>query len=232
MMAMDLDALKRAAALKAVEFVRDGMVVGLGTGSTAKHMILALGEKVRAGMKLRCVPTSKETATLAREQGLTLIDADNAWVIDVAIDGADQVDPAFNLIKGGGGALLKEKIVAASAKQFIVLVDQTKRVPVLGGSFPLPIEVIPFGWGSTAREIEALTKSPVVLRERNGSPFHTEAGHVILDVHLARIDNPCELETALNLIPGVVETGLFVGRTDLLIVGTPNGVETYPATRA
>ena len=230
-MAMDLDELKRAAALKAVEYVRDGMVVGLGTGSTAKHMVMALGEKVRAGMKLRGVPTSKETATLAREQGITLIDADNAWVIDVAIDGADQVDPAFNLIKGGGGALLKEKIVAASTKQFIVLVDQTKRVSVLGGAFPLPIEVIPFGWGSTAREIEALTKSPVVLRERNGSPFHTEAGHVILDVHLARIDNPRELEIALNLIPGVVETGLFVGRTDLLIVGTANGVETYPATR-
>ncbi len=231
MMTTDLDTLKRAAALTAVEYVRDGMVVGLGTGSTAKHMIVALGEKVRAGMRLRGVPTSKETATLARQQGITLIDADHAWVIDVAIDGADQVDPSFNLIKGGGGALLKEKIVAASAKQLIILVDYTKRVPVLGGSFPLPIEVIPFGWGSTARQIEALTKSPVVLRERDGLPVNTEAGHVILDVHLPRIDNPRELEIALNQIPGVVETGLFVGRTDLLIVGTPNGVETYPATR-
>ena len=231
MMTTDLDTLKRAAALTAVEYVRDGMVVGLGTGSTAKHMIVALGEKVRAGMRLRGVPTSKETATLARQQGITLIDSDHAWVIDVAIDGADQVDPGFNLIKGGGGALLKEKIVAASAKQLIILVDYTKRVPVLGGSFPLPIEVIPFGWGSTARQIEALTKSPVVLRERDGLPVNTEAGHVILDVHLPRIDNPRELESALNLIPGVVETGLFVGRTDLLIVGTPNGVETYPATR-
>ena len=230
-MATDLDSLKRVAALTAVEYVRDGMVVGLGTGSTAKHMIVALGAKVRSGMRLRGVPTSQETALLAREQGITLINADPAWVIDVAIDGADQVDPGFNLIKGGGGALLKEKIVAASAKQFIVLVDQTKRVPVLGGSFPLPVEVIPFGWGSTARAIEALTKSPVVLRERNGAPFTTEAGHVILDVHLPRIDNPRALEIALNLIPGVVETGLFVGRTDLLIVGTANGVETYPATR-
>jgi ribose 5-phosphate isomerase A len=119
----DLDSLKKAAALKAVEFVRDGMVVGLGTGSTAKHMVIALGEKVRAGMTLRGVSTSKETAMLAMQQGITLIDADNAWVIDVAIDGADQVDPGFNLIKGGGGALLKEKIVAASSKQFIVLVD-------------------------------------------------------------------------------------------------------------
>jgi ribose 5-phosphate isomerase A len=227
----DLDSLKKAAALKAVEFVRDGMIVGLGTGSTAKHMVVALGEKIRSGMRLRGVPTSRETAVLAQQQGIALVDADNAWVIDVAIDGADQVDPAFNLIKGGGGALLKEKIVAASAKQFIVVVDHTKRVSVLGGSFPLPIEVIPFGWGSTAREIEALTQSRVVLRERNGVPFTTEAGNMIVDVHLARIDQPRNLEIALNQIPGIVETGLFVGRTDLLIVGTANGIELYPATR-
>lgn len=227
MSAQDLDSLKKAAALKAVEFVRDGMVVGLGTGSTAKHMIVALGERVRAGMQLRAVPTSQETAVLAKQSGIMLIEADDRWEIDVAIDGADQVDPAFNLIKGGGGALLKEKIVAASAKQFIVLVDHTKRVPVLGGSFPLPIEVIPFGWGSTAREIEARTKSRVVLRERQGLPFKTEAGHLILDVHIERIDQPRDLEVALNQIPGVVETGLFVGRTTLLIVGAPDGVQTY-----
>lgn len=221
----DLESLKKAAALKALDFVRDGMVVGLGTGSTAKHLVIALGERVRAGMKLRAVPTSLETAELARQVGIPLIDTANRWEIDVAIDGADQVDPNFNLIKGGGGALLKEKIVAASAKQFIVMVDQTKQVPVLGGSFPLPIEIIPFGWGSTAREIEALTRGRVVLRERNGAPFKTEAGHLILDVHLDRIDQPAELETALNLIPGVVETGLFVNRTHILIVGTATGVQ-------
>ncbi|MCP9472095.1 MAG: ribose-5-phosphate isomerase RpiA, partial [Nitrospira sp.] len=201
----DLDSLKKAAALKAVEFVRDGMVVGLGTGSTARHLVIALGEKVRAGMTLRGVATSSETASLAAQSGITLIDTDNRWEIDVAIDGADQVDPAFNLIKGGGGALLKEKIVAASAQRFIVMVDQTKLVPVLGGSFPLPIEIIPFGWGSTARHIEHVTKSPVVLRERNGAPYRTEAGNLIVDVHLNRIDHPRELETLLNLIPGVVE---------------------------
>ena len=225
----DLDSFKKAAALKAVEFVRDGMTVGLGTGSTAKHMVIALGEKVRAGMTLRGVPTSQETAALARQSGIRLIDAENRWEIDVAIDGADQVDPAFNLIKGGGGALLKEKIVAASAKQFIVLVDHTKQVPVLGGSFPLPIEIIPFGWGSTAREIQHLTKSPVVLRERNGAPFKTEAGNLIVDVHLARIEQPADLEIALNQIPGIVETGLFVGRTDILIVGKASGTETFRA---
>jgi ribose 5-phosphate isomerase A len=227
----DLDQLKRAAALKAVDYVKDGMVVGLGTGSTAKHLVIALGEKVKDGMKLRAVSTSQDTTTLAKQSGIALIETDDRWIIDVAIDGADQVDPGFNLIKGGGGALLKEKIVAASSKQFIVLVDYTKRVPVLGGSFSLPIEVVSFGWGSTAREIETLTHSRVVLRQRNGSPFRTESGHLIVDVHLPRIDQPRDLEAALNQIPGVVETGLFVGRTDVLIVGTPHGVETHHATR-
>ncbi len=226
-----LDNLKKGAAFRAVEFVRDGMVIGLGTGSTAKHLLAAIGEQVRAGRKVRGVPTSQETAALARESGIPLIDTEDRWEIDVAIDGADQVDPDFNLIKCGGGALLKEKIVAASAKHFIVMVDYTKQVSVLGGSFPLPIEVVPFGWGSTAREIEALTKSRVVLRNRNGVPFKTEAGHLIVDVHIDRIDRPGELETALNLIPGVVETGLFVGRTNILIVGTPQGVHTFHVPR-
>ncbi len=225
------EALKERAARAAVEYVKDGHIVGLGTGSTARYVVLALGERVKTGLSIKGVPTSRETAELARQQGIPLIDQDNAWIIDVAIDGADQVDPGFNLIKGGGGALLKEKIVAASAKQFIVLVDYTKRVPVLGGSFPLPIEVVPFGWGSTAREIEILTKSRVVLRERNGAPFTTESGNMIVDVHIDRIEQPQDLEAALNLIPGIVETGLFVNRTDVLIVGTPQGVETQHASR-
>lgn len=229
MTSYNLDHLKKVAATEAAEYIRDGMVVGLGTGSTAKHMIRALGEKVRAGMNLRGVPTSQETAVLAKQAGIQLLEADSRWEIDIAIDGADQVDPQFNLIKGGGGALLKEKIVAASARQFVVVVDHTKQVPVLGGTFPLPIEVVPFGWGSTAREIESLTKSRVVLRERNGSPFLTEAGHFIVDVHLDQIAQPGDLETALNLIPGVVETGLFVGRTNVLIIGTPQGVRTVHA---
>ena len=222
----NLESLKELAAKAAVEYVKDGHVVGLGTGSTARYVVLALGELVKAGLRIKGVPTSRETAELARQQGIPLIDQDNAWIIDVAIDGADQVDPGFNLIKGGGGALLKEMIVAASAKHFIDMVDHTKRVPVLGGSFPLPIEVVPFGWGSTAREIEALTKSRVVLRERNGIPFKTESGNMIVDVHIDRIDQPRDLEIALNHIPGVVETGLFVNRTDILIVGTLQGVQT------
>lgn len=227
---VDLDSEKRQAALKATEFVHDGMVVGLGTGSTSKHLIIALGERVRAGLRIQAVSTSHDTAALARRSGISLIESDDAWMIDVAIDGADQVDPALNLVKGGGGALLKEKIVAAAAKQFIVMVDHTKLVPALGGSFPLPIEVVPFGWGSTARHIERVSGGKAVLRERNGTVFQTEAGHVILDLHMPNIDDPGTLEIELNQIPGIVETGLFIGRTSILIVGRAQGVDVTNAT--
>ena len=228
MTAANLDDLKRQAAIKSVDYVRDGMVVGLGTGSTAKHVIVALGERVQKGLKIKGVPTSKETAELARQHGIALIETEDQWSIDVTIDGADQVDPQLNLIKGGGGALLKEKVVAAAARQLIIVVDHTKCVPVLGNSFPLPVEVVPFGWGSTARQIEKLGFKSV-LRKRDGAIFRTEAGHYILDVQIARIDKPAELELQLNTLPGVVETGLFVGRTSLLIVGAPDGVRITPA---
>ncbi|MBM4125396.1 MAG: ribose-5-phosphate isomerase RpiA [Nitrospira sp.] len=218
------------AAEAAVRYVKDGQVVGLGTGSTAKYVILALGERMKTGLRITGVPTSHETAELARRSGIPLLETENAWAIDVDIDGADQVDPQLNLVKGGGGALLKEKIVAAAAKQVIIVVDHTKRVPCLGNSFPLPVEVIPFGWGSTAKQLEALGLKPA-LRERNGQIFKTEAGHYILDLHLGRIEQPAELETRLNLVPGIVETGLFVGRTDLLIVGAPGGVEVQQGVR-
>ena len=227
----DLEAFKRAAALAAVDYVKDGMIVGLGTGSTSRHLVMALGEKVKGGLHVRGVCTSQETASLAARYGIALIDHEPRWTIDVAFDGADQVDPSFHLIKGGGGALLKEKIVASSAKRFVVLVDHTKLVPVLGGTFPLPVEVVPFGWGSTARHIEVLTQSRVEVRERGAAPFRTECGNLILDVHVARIERPDELEIALNRIPGVVETGLFVGRADVLIVGTPHGTETHNVAR-
>jgi ribose 5-phosphate isomerase A len=220
----NLDDLKRRAARKATDYVRDGMVVGLGTGSTAKHAILALGERIKKGLKIKGVPTSQEAAKLARKAKIPLLPDDEVWPIDVAIDGADQVDEQLNLIKGGGGALLKEKIVAAAARQFIVVVDHTKRVPVLGGSFPLPVEVVPFGWRNTARKIETFGGT-AVLRKRGGKIFKTEDGHYILDVQIARIDNPAALESKLNQIPGVIENGLFVGRTDILIVGSPQGVD-------
>lgn len=226
----NLDDLKRQAALKAVDYICDGMVVGLGTGSTAKHVILALGERIKKGLKIKGVPTSQETAKLARKAKIPLLPDDAVWPIDVAIDGADQVDPRLNLVKGGGGALLKEKIVAAASKRFIVVVDHTKCVPVLGGSFPLPVEVIPFGWRNTAQQIEALGGKPV-LRKKGGKVCITETGHYILDVQITRIDNPATMESKLNQIPGVIENGLFVGRTDILIVGSPQGVDVRQASK-
>ncbi len=227
---MDLEVLKQQAAEAALPYVQDGQVVGLGTGSTAKFVVLGLGERVKAGMRITGVPTSRETAALAREVGIPLLETEDSWSIDVAIDGTDQVDPQLNLIKGGGGALLKEKIVAAAARRLVIVADYTKRVPVLGTPMFLPIEVIRFGWGSTARQLEAIG-GKAVLRQRNGEIFRTEAGNYIVDLHLDRIVDPKALEFKLNLIPGVVETGLFVGRTDVLILGTPNGVEVQQATR-
>ncbi len=226
-----IDELKRQAAIAAAEHVHDGMVVGLGTGSTARHLILTLGERVKGGLSIQGVPTSRETAELAKRHGIPLLETDDAWAIDVAIDGADQVDPNLNLVKGGGGALLKEKIVAAAARQLIIVVDYTKRVPILGHPFPLPVEVIAFGWGSTARQIENLGIK-AVIRKRNGQIYRTEAGNHILDLHIDRIEDPTALELELNLIPGLVETGLFVGRTNLLLVGTPQGVEAHKAEAA
>ncbi len=224
----DIDLLKRRAALAAVDYVRDGMVVGLGTGSTARHAILALAERVKAGLHITGVPTSHQTAELARNNGIPLLEQEDTWAIDIAIDGADQVDPNLNLIKGGGGALLKEKIVAAAARELVIVVDHTKRVPLLGSPFPLPVEIMPFGWGSTARLIEKLGIK-AVIRRRDGDLFRTEGGHYILDLHVERIEDPVALEGMLNLIPGIVETGLFVGKTDVLVVGTPQGVDIQKA---
>jgi ribose 5-phosphate isomerase A len=222
----DKEGLKKLAAEAAVGYVKDGYVVGLGTGSTVRHLLAALEQRVHAGLKIIGVPTSEETTELARKAGIPLLTDDDRWPIDVAIDGADQVDSSLNLIKGGGGALLREKIVAANARQVIIMIDETKRVPVLGGTFPLPIEVLPFGWRNTANAIEQLG-GKTVRRERNQHVFRTESGHYILDLHLARIDDPAELEARLSRIPGVIDCGLFVGRTDILIVGTSNGVEVH-----
>lgn len=222
----DKEVLKKLAAEAALDYVKDGYVVGLGTGSTVRYLLAALGQRVQAGLKIMGVPTSEETAELARKAGIPLLDDNDLWPIDVAIDGADQVDPRLNLIKGGGGALLREKIVAANARQVIIMVDETKRVPVLGDTFPLPIEVLPFGWSNTARMIEQVG-GKTVRRERNRHVFRTASGHYILDLHIARIDDPGALEARLHRIPGVIECGLFVGRTDILIVGTYHGVEVH-----
>jgi len=215
---------KRAAGEAALDFIQDGALVGLGTGSTVKYFLLALGERVKAGLRVHGVPTSRETAELAGQLQIPLLPEQEEWALDVAVDGADQVDPQFNLIKGGGGALLREKIVAAAARTFIVLVDPTKCVPVLGKPMPVSVEVNPFGWPQSAKQLEALGGIPT-LRKKQGTVFETDGGHYILDFLVDSIPDPTQLEARLNRIPGVVENGLFVNRTSTLIIGSPDGVQ-------
>lgn len=216
------DRQKAMAAHKAMEFVQDGQILGLGTGSTVHHFLTALGQRVQQGLRVRGVPTSQATAVYARQLGIPLLSNEEPWDIDVAVDGADQVDPRLNLIKGGGGALLREKIVAKAAQQFIVIVDQAKQVPSLGLPFPLPVEIVPFGWRTTQRHLENHGwQSP--LRQKAGQPFLTDNGNYIMDLHIPEIADPAALELSLNQIPGVVECGLFVMMTSLVITGTNDG---------
>jgi len=223
-----IDIAKRAAAVRACDFVVDGMVVGLGTGSTAAHMIRELGRRGREGLRITGVPTSDAAAALAREEGIALADLDGDARPDLTIDGADEVDDELNLIKGGGGALLREKIVATASARMIVIADAAKRVASLG-AFPLPVEVVPFGLGATRGAIaEVLAHADVLgrgmtLRERGGEPFRTDGGHLILDLALRRIGEPRALDMALRAVPGVVETGLFCGVCDMLVLGHGDG---------
>lgn len=200
---------------KAIDYIKDGMVVGLGTGSTVFYTISKLGEFVQNGLSIKGVPTSKQTEKLAKEVGIPLISFNGVEQIDVAIDGADEVDPELNLIKGGGGALLREKIIANAAKTFIVIADSEKNVAKLG-SFPLPIEVLPFGIELTKKKIQELGLIPD-LRQVQGRSFRTDNGNYILDCRLPDMTNFKELESELNLIPGVIENGLFIGMTDKYI---------------
>lgn len=223
------DRQKALAAHKALEFVQDGQILGLGTGSTVHHFLTALGQRVQQGLRVRGVPTSQATAVYARQLGIPLLTNEESWDIDVAVDGADQVDPHLNLIKGGGGALLREKIVARAAHQFIVIVDQAKQVPRLGLPFPLPVEIVPFGWRTTQRHLESLGW-PSPLRQKAGQPFLTDNGNYILDLHIPEIAEPSELESSLKQIPGVVECGLFVMMTSLVITGTNDGPQIIRAS--
>lgn len=228
-----IDKAKFVAAKRAVDFVEDGMRVGLGTGSTAAWMVRCLGEMVREdGLKIRGVPTSTRTADLAREVGIEVISLDEAKWLDVTIDGADEFDADLNLIKGGGGALLQEKIVATASDQMIVIADIGKEVETLG-AFPLPVEVIPFGWQTTKSLIEELLISMDVLgrdatlRMNGETPFVTDEGNYILDLHLGRIGNAQQLSLAMNQMPGVVENGLFIDICDVVVLGYGDGrVET------
>jgi len=227
---MNPDAQKRTAAARAADFVRPGMRLGLGTGSTAKHFVELIGERVRAGLDILAVPTSEATFAEAKRCGIALTTLDETPELDLTVDGADEVGPGLCLIKGGGGALLREKIVASASARMIVIADQSKWVTHLG-RFPLPIEVVSFGLAATQRALEkaigAIQKpGPLVLRRRkDGEIFVTDGGHWILDAALARIDDPVALAHAISGVPGVVEHGLFIGLAHMAIIGGSEGVK-------
>jgi ribose 5-phosphate isomerase A len=226
---VNMDELKRLVAARALEQVQDGMKLGLGTGSTAKHFVELLGEKVRAGMKVIGVPTSETTRADAVRCGIALTTLDDIDRLDLTVDGADEIDPKLNLIKGGGGALLREKIVAAASDRMIVIADDTKWVDALG-RFPLPVEVIPFGVAATRRLMaEAFAKcgvsgQMVVRKGKDGHVFVTDGGHWIVDAHLGRIQDASRLAGLLSAIPGVVEHGLFIGLASTAILAGGHGI--------
>jgi len=208
---------KQKAARTAVDQIEDGMLVGLGTGSTAAFAISYLGEKVRSGLTISAIPTSEASKKQAQSEGIPLIDFETSPSIDLCIDGADEIDSELNMIKGGGGALLREKIVASSAKRYLIIIDSSKQVESLG-NFPLPVEVIPFGWQVVSRKLKEMDASPE-LRKSGSQPFVTDEGNYILDCRFNSIPEVEQLETELNRIPGVVENGLFVAMCDQMIMG-------------
>jgi len=224
-----IDKAKFVAAKKATEYVKSGMKVGLGTGSSAAWLVQCLGEQVRDnGLRIKGVPTSSRTAQLARDVGIEVISLDEAKWLDITIDGTDEYDSNLNLIKGGGGAHLLEKIVATASDQMIVIADASKKVGTLG-AFPLPVEVIPFGWQTSKTLIEEtligmdVLGQTTTLRMNGDAPFITDEGNHILDLHLNRIGNPRQLSLVLNQIPGVVENGLFIDICDIVIIGHGDG---------
>jgi len=226
---MDLEPQKRAAAARAVEFVRSGMRLGLGTGSTAKHFVELLAARVRDGLDVVAVPTSETTRAQAAKLGIALTTLDETAELDLIVDGADEIAPDLTLIKGGGGALLREKIVAAASARMIVIADETKWVPALG-RFPLPIEIAPFGATATRRAVEAIVADmgcpgPALVRQtQNGHAFVTDGGHWLLDAQLQRIADPRALAARLCTVPGVMEHGLFIGLAQTAILAGPDGV--------
>jgi ribose 5-phosphate isomerase A len=226
---MNADAQKRAAAARAVEFVRPGMRLGLGTGSTARHFVELIGERVRAGLDIVAVPTSQATRADAERCGIALTTLDETPELDLTVDGADEIAPDLSLIKGGGGALLREKIVAAASARMVVIADESKWVATLG-RFPLPIEVAPFGLAATLRAVgKAIAAvqgaAPLAVRQgKDGHAFVTDGGHWIVDAALGRIDDPEAMAHALSGVPGVMEHGLFIGLAQMAILAGPDGV--------
>jgi ribose 5-phosphate isomerase A len=222
------DLAKRAAAARALELVRPGMRLGLGSGSTAAWFVRLLGARVRDGLEVACVPSSSATARLAASEGVALSSLDDLGRLDLTVDGADEIDPDLTLIKGGGGALLQEKIVAAASERLVIVADDAKRIAALG-AFPLPVEVVRFGWTTTCAAIAAVLargdvdRRGIAPRADGAARFVTDEGHHILDLDLGRIGNPAALAAALNAVPGVVEHGLFIGMAERALIGHADG---------
>lgn len=228
---MTADEQKKAAAIAALEYVKAGNKVGLGTGSTANHFITALAEKARGGFDVECVATSRASFQLASGLGLKMTTLEKQAHLDVTVDGADEFDGNFQLIKGGGGALLVEKIVATSSRYMVVIADQSKKVNALG-KFPLPVEVVPFGVNATAWKIERALKicdlkGKMQLRLKDGKPFVTDSGNAIIDVTIGHIPEPRRLDNLIKSIPGVVDHGLFIDICGIIMMGTDDGVQTF-----
>ena len=215
---------KRKAAQRAIEFVQSGQVVGLGTGSTSEFAIKALAEMVRDGLLIKGVPTSEAAAKLARSLGVPLVELNDVPAIDITIDGADEVDPAFHMIKGGGGALTREKLVALSSTRRVYVVDESKVVERLGQSWAVPVEVLPFAWTLSAKQLTVLGCEPR-LRGDPRAPFLTDNGNYIIDCRFNSIPDAPQLERAIKQLPGVVESGLFTGIADVLVIGFSDRVE-------
>ncbi len=227
---MSHEAEKEAAARASIAFVRDGDVVGLGSGSTASYAVRFLAEQVQNGLKIRGIPTSVKTRNLAAGLGISLTTLDEFQQIDVTIDGADEVDPQMSLIKGGGGALLREKIIASASRKLVIIADSSKPVPMLG-KFPVPVEVVPFAQALVAKEVAALGASIRVRLDSSGKPFVTDEGHHILDCHFGPIADPPALAEELEDIPGAVEHGLFIGMASVVLIGKGSGVQEMRAAR-
>ena len=223
------DEAKLAAATKAIEtFLQDGMTIGLGSGTTSRFFVRILGDRVKSGLRVIGVPSSKSTGQLAREVGVPLADLNDVEQLDLTIDGADEIDPKGRMIKGGGANLLWEKIVASASRKMVAIVDESKRVQRLG-RFPLPVEIIPFSWKSTERQIQNFFKKAgyddvrIDVRGSREKPLITDSGHYLLDCHLQEIADPEFLADHLNQIPGVVEHGLFLGIATDAAIGKPDG---------
>jgi ribose 5-phosphate isomerase A len=214
--------IKQRVALKATSLVKPGMMLGLGSGTTMHWFVTALAEHVKEGLRFTAVPTSSDVQKLAEEKGIPLTTLNEVDSIDLTIDGADEIDANWQLIKGGGGALLQEKLVASVSRDLVIIADHSKMVEQLG-NFPLPVEVVPYGWKHVQKRLEQFYKIPITLREKNNRPFLTDHGHYILDCHFKQITDAPTLNGELNLIPGVVETGLFIDMVSGLYIGYADG---------